>query len=67
MVKITRRIASVMKKKLVRFGALAKVVANITLHRNRSPANIRRLSLKTHWNESISGRSLQISQGTLSS
>ena len=55
MVKMTRRVAPVIRKNIVRLGEQAKVVASMTLHRKRSPANMRRLSLKTPWKESMRG------------
>ena len=67
MVKMTRRVAPVIRKNIVRLGEQAKVVASMTLHRKRSPANMRRLSLKTPWKESMRGRSLRINQGVVSS
>ena len=67
MVKMTRRVAPVIRKNIVRLGEQAKVVASMTLHRKRSPANMRQLSLKTPWKESMRGRSLRINQGVVSS
>ena len=64
---MTRRVAPVIRKNIVRLGERAKVVASMTLHRKRSPANMRRFSLKTPWKESMRGRSLRINQGVVSS
>jgi hypothetical protein len=62
MVKKMRRAISVETKNCVKSEEKAKMAVRMNLHKKSRPANIRYLSLKTPWKESMSGRSFRIGQ-----
>ena len=57
-----RKAISVETKNCVKSEEKAKMAVRMNLHKKSRPANIRYLSLKTPWKESIRGNSLQIGQ-----